>query len=640
MTEISRAALFGKLNPLAYRSVESATVFCKLRGNPYVELAHWLHQILATPDSDLHRIVRHFQLDPARLSTDLTEALDRLPRGATSIQDFSPLIEESIERAWIFATLMFGVNQVRTAHLLLGILSTTPLRNALLAMSREWARVKADDLSDAVPSALKDSPEAAQAASETGAQPGEASGAVAPAAMGKQEALAKFAVDLTQRARDGGIDPVTGRDAEIRQLVDVLMRRRQNNPILTGEAGVGKTAVVEGFALRIAQGDVPPPLQGVSLRVLDVGLLQAGASMKGEFENRLRQVIDEVQASPTPIILFIDEAHTLIGAGGAAGHGGRGQPAQARPGPRHPPDHRGHDLRRIQEVLREGPRADPPLPGRAGGRAGRGEGHRHDARHRWRAGEAPQGAASGRSHRGFGPAVPPLHPARQLPDKAVSLLDTAAARVAISQHAVPPAVEDTRRRIHLLETERGILAREAEVGITDETRMAGVQATLDEAAAQLNALEARWEAEKGLVERLLALRAQLRQAGQPVDAPVDAPVRAPVGAPVDGLMEAPAADGAVPDRAALLRELAGVQAELAAHQGETSADPPQRGPSGRRGRGRRLDRHPGRPHGPQRGGVGAEPGRHAGEARGGTGPRPANDRPQGADRPRRAGQPG
>src|SRR5690606_22110032 len=154
-----------------------------------------------------------------------------------------------------------------------------------------------------------------------GASPGEASGAMAPAQMGKQEALARFTVDLTEQARRGEIDPVVGRDEEIRQIIDILMRRRQNNPILTGEAGVGKTAVVEGFALRIAKGDVPPPLRNVQLRALDVGLLQAGASMKGEFENRLRQVIDEVQASETPIILFIDEAHTLVGAGGAAGTG-------------------------------------------------------------------------------------------------------------------------------------------------------------------------------------------------------------------------------------------------------------------------------------------------------------------------------
>ena len=549
MTEISRAALFGKLNPLAYRSVESATVFCKLRGNPYVELAHWMHQILAAPDSDLHRVARHFQLDAARLSADLTDALDRLPRGATSIQDFSPLIEEAIERAWIFATLMFGVSQVRTAHLLLGILRTTALRNALLAMSREWARVKPDDLSDAIPTVLKDSPEAAQAASETGAAPGEASGAVAPAAMGKQEALAKFAVDLTQRARDGGIDPVTGRDNEIRQLVDVLMRRRQNNPILTGEAGVGKTAVVEGFALRIAQGDVPPPLQNVSVRTLDVGLLQAGASMKGEFENRLRQVIDEVQASPTPVILFIDEAHTLIGAGGAAGTGDAAnllKPALARGTLRTIAATTFAEYkkyfekdpaltRRFQVVQVDEPSEEKAI-GMMRGIAGALEKH-----HKVLLLDEAIEASVRLSHRYI--------PARQLPDKSVSLLDTAAARVAISQHAVPAAVEDTRRRIQALETERGILAREAEVGIANDERTDAVSAALERAAAELATLEARWEAERGLVERLLDLRAKLRAAGQPVDSP----------APGD----------AAPDRAALLAELSRVQAELHAHQGET-----------------------------------------------------------------------
>ena len=549
MTEISRAALFGKLNPLAYRSIESATVFCKLRGNPYVELAHWLHQMLAAPDSDLHRIVRHYQLDAARLSADLTDALDKLPRGATSIQDFSPLIEEAIERAWLYATLMFGVNQVRSAHLLLGILRTTALRNALLAMSREWARVKADDLSDDIPKVLKDSPEAAQGASNTGAQPGEASGAVAPAAMGKQEALQKYAVDLTQRARDGGIDPVTGRDGEIRQLVDVLMRRRQNNPILTGEAGVGKTAVVEGFALRIAQGDVPPPLKDVSLRVLDVGLLQAGASMKGEFENRLRQVIDEVQASPTPVILFIDEAHTLIGAGGAAGTGDAAnllKPALARGTLRTIAATTFAEYkkyfekdpaltRRFQVVQVDEPSEEKAI-GMMRGIAGALEKH-----HKVLLLDEAIEASVRLSHRYI--------PARQLPDKSVSLLDTAAARVAISQHAVPPAVEDVRRRISLLETERAILAREADVGLPDDVRAQGVQASLDESAAALAILETRWETEKGLVDRLLALRAKLRAAGQPVDAPV--------------------ADGAAaPDRAAVLQELASVQAELAVLQGE------------------------------------------------------------------------
>jgi type VI secretion system protein VasG len=544
MTEISRAALFGKLNPIAYRTVEGATVFCKLRGNPYVELVHWLHQILQASDSDLHRIIKHFQLDPSRLAADLTAALERLPRGATAIQDFSPLIEEAIERAWVFATLMFQQNQVRTGHLLLAILKTTALRNALFAISRQWEAVRPDDLSDAIPTALKDSPEAALAATDGAAAPGEASGAVAPAAMGKQEALAKFAIDLTARAKDGAIDPVTGRDTEIRQLIDVLMRRRQNNPILTGEAGVGKTAVVEGFALRIAAGDVPPPLQGVSLRVLDVGLLQAGASMKGEFENRLRQVIEDVQSSPTPIILFIDEAHTLIGAGGAAGTGDAAnllKPALARGTLRTiaattQAEYKKYFekdpalTRRFQVVQVDEPDEEKAI-GMMRGIAGALEKH-----HKVLLLDEAIEASVRLSHR--------YVPARQLPDKSVSLLDTAAARVAISQHAVPAAVEDTRRRISLLETERGIIEREANVGIDIGDRLTRVTTQLGDAAAELTGLEARWDTEKALVEKLLALRAKLREAGLPVD-------------------------GTVTDRGADLVELAAVQAELAAHQGET-----------------------------------------------------------------------
>ena len=270
---------------------------------------------------------------------------------------------------------------------------------------------------------------------------------MAPAAMGKQEALSRFAVDLTQSARDGAIDPVTGRDKEIRQIVDVLMRRRQNNPILTGEAGVGKTAIVEGLALRIAQDDVPPMLRDVSLRMLDVGLLQAGASMKGEFENRLRQVIEEVQSSPQPIILFIDEAHTLIGAGGAAGTGDAAnllKPALAR-----------GTLRTIaattfaeyKKYFEKDPaltrrfqvvQVDEPDEETAIGMM-RGIATPLEQHHRVQILDEAVEAAVRLSHRYI--------PARQLPDKSVSLLDTAAARVAISQHAVPPAVEDCRRRI-------------------------------------------------------------------------------------------------------------------------------------------------------------------------------------------------
>jgi len=554
MTEISRATLFGKLNPVGYRAIEGATVFCKLRGNPYVELVHWLHQILNAQDSDLHRLVKHYEIDPSRLAADLTAALDKLPRGATSISDFAPQIEEAVERAWVFGTLMFGVSQIRTGHLLLGMLKTPTLRNALFATSRQWEKIKPDTLTDEFEDVLAGSPEATMQAADgtTAAAPGEASAAIAPAAMGKQEALGKFSVDLTERARKGEIDPVTGRDAEIRQVVDVLMRRRQNNPILTGEAGVGKTAVVEGFALRIAAGDVPPQLKDVSLRTLDVGLLQAGASMKGEFEQRLRQVIEEVQSSPQPIILFIDEAHTLIGAGGAAGTGDAAnllKPALARGTLRTIAATTFAEYkkyfekdpaltRRFQVVQVDEPDEEKAIL------MMRGIVSPLEKHHKVVILDEAIEAAVRLSHRYI--------PARQLPDKSVSLLDTASARVAISQHAVPPAVEDTRRRISALETEQEIIARETAIGIDAADRARQVEKSLEQEREHLQGLETRWETERGLVEQILALRASLRQGGMPVDAQ-----------PTGDAVSAP------PDRAAQLEELRRLQAALTEHQGET-----------------------------------------------------------------------
>src|ERR1700761_4140012 len=480
MTEISRGALFGKLNPLAYRSIESATVFCKLRGNPYVELAHWIHQILQLQDSDLHRIVSHFGLNPSHLARDVTGALERLPRGSTSISDLSAEVEEAVERGWVFATLMFGESQVRSGYLIVGVLRTRHLRHALLNVSSEFEKVRAETLADEFAGIVSGSPEDGQHAADgfraDQVAPGESSGALAPAQLGKQQALAQFTVDLTAQARDGKIDPVVGRDGEIRQLVDVLMRRRQNNPMLVGEAGVGKTAVVEGFALRIARGDVPPPLQAVQVRVLDIGLLQAGASMKGEFENRLRQVIDEVQASPKPIILFIDEAHTLVGAGGAAGTGDAAnllKPALARGnlrtiGATTWAEYKKHIekdpalTRRFQTVQVDEPDEEK------GVLMMRGVASVMEQHHRVQILDEALEAAVKLSHRYI--------PARQLPDKSVSLLDTACARVAISQHAVPAEIDDAMKRIEALETQQAIIAREKTVGIDVEAREARVAA--------------------------------------------------------------------------------------------------------------------------------------------------------------------
>jgi type VI secretion system protein VasG len=521
MAEISRVALFGKLNPLMFKTAEAAVTFCKLRGNPRVELAHWLVQIVNLPDSDVHRIARHFALDTGTLVRDLQATLEQLPRGAASIEDFAEHLPIAVKDAWMYATLLFGEPQVRSGYLVVGLLKSDRLRDVLTRISREFEKVKIEALTDDFARIVNGSPEDGQPAKDgftPPAAPGEASAAIAPAAMGKQEALRRFASDLTARARAGGIDPVTGRDEEIRQIIDILMRRRQNNPILTGEAGVGKTAVVEGFAARIVRGDVPPALADVQVWALDLGLLQAGASMKGEFENRLRAVIDEVQASARPIILFIDEAHTLIGAGGAAGTGDAAnllKPALAR-----------GTLRTIAATTwaeyKKYIEKDPALtrrfqvvpvaePGEDKAVAMlRGVVSMLEKHHRVQVLDEALDAAVKLSHRYI--------PARQLPDKAVSLLDTSCARVAVSQHATPPAVEDARRRIEALETQLDIVAREDAAGFETGSRRAEAEARHAAETERLAGLEKRWREERELVDRILELRRQLRddpESGEP-----------------------------------------------------------------------------------------------------------------------------
>jgi len=567
VSEISRVALFGKLNSVAYKGIEGATVFCKLRGNPYVELVHWLHQLIQASDSDLHRIFKHYALDASRLAGDITTALDALPRGATSISDFSPVIQDLIERGWVYGTLQYGESAVRTGLLMMGAAKTPNLRNALYAISPEFRKIKPDDFSDNFAKIVSGSPEDTLAASDGsnvggGAQPGEASGAVAPAQMGKQEALKKFTVDLTAQARAGKMDPIVGRDDEIRQVVDILMRRRQNNPILVGEAGVGKTAVVEGFAQRIARGDVPPSLKEVSLLTLDVGLLQAGASMKGEFEQRLRSVIDEVQASPKPIILFIDETHTLVGAGGAAGTGDAAnllKPALARGqlrtiGATTWAEYKKYIekdpalTRRFQNIQVDEPSEEKAIL------MMRGVASTMEKHHKVQILDEALEAAVKLSHRYI--------PARQLPDKSVSLLDTASARVAISLHAVPAEVDDSQRRIEALETEIGIIARESAIGIATAEREENVNALLAAEKERLATLTKRWNDEKALVDRLLALRAKLRDGVLPVEG-----TGSTLEASAETAAEAKATltDG---ERSDIKTELRGVQDELTKLQGE------------------------------------------------------------------------
>lgn len=518
MTEISRSALFGRLNQTALKGVETATGFCKMRGNPYVELVHWIHVLLQDPQNDFAAIRTAFALDDETLARQVVATLDALPRGATSISDFSPQIEEAIEKGWLYASLQFGAGRVRTGHLLYGMLKTATLRNALFSISGEFRKVQVERLASEFEAVCASSHETTQGADLGGGAEGEAG--TGPVADG--EALAKFSVDLTQQARDGKIDRIVGRDSEIRQCVDILLRRRQNNPILVGEAGVGKTAVVEGFAKRIVDGDVPPSLQGVTLRSLDIGLMQAGASMKGEFEKRLRQVIDEVEASATPIVLFIDEAHTLIGAGGQAGTGDAAnllKPALAR-----------GNLRTIAATTyaeyRQYFEKDPALTRRF---------QTVDV-------AEPETDKAVAMIRSVAPMMEKHHnvvvldeaveaavklsqryvPARQLPDKAVSLLDTACARVAVSQHSTPAQVEDRKRRLELLGVEREIAVREAGGQYTSGERLPKLDEAIAEATSALEEVNAKWEREKEALTAVVAARDALTEARKAAgDGPVE-----------------------------------------------------------------------------------------------------------------------
>ena len=545
-TDISRASLFGKLNAIGYRSIESATKVARLRANAYVELAHWIDQIVNQQDSDVHRIVRHFDLDGSRLASDITASLDRLPTGATAISDFSDDVSSTVERGWVYSTLLFGDASIRTGHLIVGALKTPALARRLESISPLFGKISLERLCDDFDDIVGGSPEDRLDARDgfrlgTGDARADEGDGPAPAAMGKREALERYTTSLTDAARSGKGDPIVGRDTEIRQMIDVLMRRRQNNPILTGEAGVGKTAVVEGFAQRIARGDVPPALVGVDLRALDIGLLQAGASMKGEFEKRLRQVIEEVQASATPIILFIDEAHTLIGAGGAAGTGDAAnllKPALARGELRTVAattwaEYKQHiekdpALTRRFEVVKVEEPVEPQAVLMLRGIVGTMEAH-----HQLEILDEALESAVRLSSRYI--------PARQLPDKAVSLLDTAAARVSISRHAVPPALDDARKRIEALEREQGIVEREGAVGMDTSERLERVTGALVEEHERERELTGRWDAERALMTRILDARASLR-----------------------GDAEAPSGD----ERESLLAELTAARAELAAIQGD------------------------------------------------------------------------
>lgn len=517
MTDISLEAVTGKLNRAGYDAFIQALRHAKSAGNRNVELAHWLFHILQQERTDLSLSVDHYKLDRGRLLSDLAGAINGFRKNETDMPGVANSVIDLLDRGWHYATLFFGETQIRTGHLLVAGLKSNDVRRALNNLSPEFAKINVD--------ALAAEHRAIWAGSdEETMRPMDGSGLVGADTAGGDQAgpkgttpLARFAQDLTAKARSGQMDPILGRDDEIRQLIDVLMRRRQNNPILTGEAGVGKTAVVEGFAQRIAAGDVPPPLRDVRLCSLDIGLMQAGASMKGEFEQRLRSVIDEVQSSPTPTILFIDEAHTLIGAGGAAGTGDAANLLK-------PPLARG-TLRTIAATTwaeyRQYIEKDPALTRRfqpiqidepdvetccimLRGLLGPMEKH-----HNVRISDAAIVAAVNLSHRYI--------PSRQLPDKAVSLLDTASARVAISQSATPGLIEDTRVSITAREAERSALVSDADLGITESERIAAIDNDIAALKDKLAHLEADWAAEQALVKDIRSIREILSEAKEGED---------------------------------------------------------------------------------------------------------------------------
>lgn len=511
---ILRKNLFGKLDKTLFKSIESATALCKLRGNPYVELVHWINQLWHDEDNDLKHIVRYFDIDAEMLERGIVQTMACLPSGATVIADFSYHIELAIERAWVCASLECLDDRIRSGHLLLALLTNMELCRVLLAMMPDLNKVVLDVLRNEFNHITRGSKEVEESASDGsshyyGELPGEASYDL----NGKNSAtLVQYTTDLTALAREGKIDPVLGRSQEITTMTDILLRRRQNNPLLTGEAGVGKTAVVEGLALAIVTGNVPPALSQVRLLVLDVVALSAGASMKGEFEARLKAVLDEATASEKPVILFIDEVHTLVGAGGNAGTGDAAnllKPALARGllrtiGATTWSEFKRHiekdpALTRRFQVLQVEEPDEPAAIVMLRGLVSALEKH-HGV---WIMDQAVQ-AAVRLSHRYI--------PARQLPDKAISLLDTACARIAVAQFAPPAELQKLHWQRESAQSELSLLEKARHFGQEQVARMAELQAEVVQADRNIAALNLRWLAERSGVKEIVALREQI--AGQ------------------------------------------------------------------------------------------------------------------------------
>jgi type VI secretion system protein VasG len=559
--------LIGKLNDTTRNALEASAGFCLARTHYDIELEHFLLKLLDITDSDFPRILKHFSVDKSRFTSDLTRSLDKLKSGNARTPSFSPSLTDMLSDAWTIGSIDFGSAQVRTGFCILAIATSGDLSRLMREVTREFQKISAEALHNDFWNIVAGSPEDQETAQAVplGLE-GLPQGAAGIPAAGKQQNLNQFTIDLTANAKAGKIDTVLGRDHEIRQIIDILTRRRQNNPILTGEAGVGKTAVVEGFALRVAAGDVPPPLKNVSIRSLDLALLQAGAGVKGEFENRLKGLIEEVKSSPSPIILFIDEAHTMIGAGGPAGQGDAAnllKPALARGELRTIAATTWSEYkkffekdaalaRRFQVVKVEEPTEEQCRV------MLRGIVSSLEKHHNVRILDEAVHAATKFSHRYLA--------GRQLPDKAVSVMDTACARLSLGQNATPPMIEDALRQVDDLEVQQRVLEREAAVGVDHSERLAAIAKQKAEVAARLKTLEERRDKEFSLVSRIRDIRTQLENAAVPPAAPPPSAAAVPSAA----MSSAAAGTAAQPatDSAALRAELAKLNAELDALQGD------------------------------------------------------------------------
>ncbi|MGA7523375.1 MAG: type VI secretion system ATPase TssH [Acidobacteriaceae bacterium] len=566
-------ALIGKLNDPTRSALEGAAGLCLSRTHYDVEVEHFLTKLLDSTSGDLAAIIRHFELDRSRLTAELTRSLDKLKSGNARTPAISPTLLKMLTVAWTIGSIDFGASQVRGAFAVLALVSDEELSRLIHEVSSELRKINPDTLRRDLLAIVALSNETAAAADTL--MPGEAG----RPATGRTPNLDQYTVDLTGNARKGKIDPVLGRDPEIRQIIDILTRRRQNNPILTGEAGVGKTAVVEGFALRVAQGDIPPTLRNVQVRTLDLALLQAGAGVKGEFENRLKGLIEEVKASTVPVILFIDEAHTMIGAGGQAGQNDAAnllKPALARGELRTIAATTWSEYkkyfekdaalaRRFQVVKVEEP-SEAQCAIMMRGLVAPLEKH-----HNVRILDEAVFASVRLTHRYLA--------GRQLPDKAVSILDTACARLALGQNTTPPALEDLHRQIDALAVRKRILEREEAVGADHGEGLAEIAAQQEKAEEQLIFLQSRWDRERELVGKIRNLRDRLETGpsheggGSPAKAVASrAAAKQNVQVQMANTAVAvaePPADDAISALAATKEELRALEAELSALQGET-----------------------------------------------------------------------